>query len=75
MPHPPRLMVSGNYEGGLTPAACPLGGAFALYGVYHLQTCVVLIWLNYSINNLLRVTYSSTMVVVWKEAGQYYLPV
>ena len=75
MPHPPRLMVSGDYEGGLTPAACPLGGAFALYGVYHLQTCVVLIGLNYSINNLLRVMYSSTMVVVWREVGQYYLPV
>ena len=28
VPHPPRLVVGGDYEGGLTPAACPLGGAF-----------------------------------------------
>ena len=32
MSHPPRLMVDGNYEGGLTPAACPLGRAFGLLG-------------------------------------------
>ena len=32
MPHPPRLVVSRDYEGDLTSAACPLGGAFALYG-------------------------------------------
>jgi len=24
-------MVGGDYEGGLTPAACPLRGAFASY--------------------------------------------
>ena len=28
----PRLVVGGDYEGGLTPVACPLVGAFALYG-------------------------------------------
>ena len=22
--HPPRLVVGGDYQGGLTPAACPL---------------------------------------------------
>ena len=32
MPHPPRLVVGRDYEGGLTSAACPLGGAFGLYG-------------------------------------------
>ena len=26
MPHPPRLVVGGDFEGGLTPAACPLEG-------------------------------------------------
>ena len=31
MPHPPRLVVGGDLEGVLTPAAYPLGGAFALY--------------------------------------------
>ena len=30
MSHPPKLVVGGNYEGGLTPAACPLG----LRGIY-----------------------------------------
>ena len=24
----PRLVMGGNYEGGLTPAACPLGRTF-----------------------------------------------
>ena len=32
MPHPPRLVVGGDYEGDLTPAACPWGGACALFG-------------------------------------------
>ena len=38
-----RLVVGGDFEGGL--AACPLGGAFALYGGFllHIRTCVVLI--------------------------------
>ena len=27
----PQVGVGWNYEGGLTPATCPLGGAFALY--------------------------------------------
>ena len=31
MPHPPRLLVGGDFEGGLTPAACPLEGAFAWF--------------------------------------------
>ena len=26
MPHPPRLVVGGNFEGRLTTAACPLEG-------------------------------------------------
>ena len=39
MPHPPRLEVGGDFEGGLTPAACPLGGAFALYGGFLLHIC------------------------------------
>ena len=42
MPHPPRLMVGGDFEGRLTPAACPLGGAFALHGGFllHIHTYV-----------------------------------
>jgi len=28
----PRLVVGGDYEGGLTPVASPLVAAFALYG-------------------------------------------
>ena len=40
MPHHPRLVVSGDYEGGLNPAACPLGGAFALYGRFLLHISV-----------------------------------
>ena len=41
MPHPPRLVVGGDFEGGLTPAACPLGGAFTLYRGFllHIRTC------------------------------------
>ena len=35
MPHPPRLVVGGDFEVGLTPAARPLGGAFALYVGYY----------------------------------------
>ena len=39
---PCRLVVGGDFEGGLTPAACPLGGAFALYGGFllHIRTHV-----------------------------------
>ena len=37
----PTLVVSGNFEGGLTLAACRLGGAFALYGfLLHMHTYV-----------------------------------
>ena len=34
-----RLVVGGDFEGGLTPAACPLRGAFALYGELLLRMC------------------------------------
>ena len=34
MPHPPRLVVGRDFEGDLTSATCPLGGAFALYGEF-----------------------------------------
>ena len=46
MPHPPRFVVGGDYEGSLTPTACPFGGAFALYGelLCTFALCVVLIW-------------------------------
>ena len=42
MSHPPRLVVGGDFEVGLTPAVCPLGGAFALYVEYllHIHTYV-----------------------------------
>ena len=41
----PRLVVGGDFEGGLTPAVCPFGGAFALYEGFllHMHTCVGLI--------------------------------
>ena len=35
MPHPPRLVVGGDHEGDLTPAACPLGGAFPYMGDFY----------------------------------------
>ena len=40
--HLARLVVGGDFEGGLTPAACPLGGPFALY-LLHIRTRVVLV--------------------------------
>ena len=43
MPHPPRLVVGGDFEGGLTSVACPLGGAFALYEFFCTCTHAVLI--------------------------------
>ena len=39
MPYPPRLAVGGDYERGLTLAACPLGGANAIYGELLLYIC------------------------------------
>ena len=38
MPYLPRLVVGGNYEGDLTLAECPLGGAFA-YISAHAHIC------------------------------------
>ena len=32
MPHPPRLVVGGDFEGGSTPTACPLGGDLPYMG-------------------------------------------
>ena len=42
MLHPLRLVVGGDFEGGLIPAAFPTGGAFALYGglLLHMYTFV-----------------------------------
>ena len=37
MPHPPKLMVGRGFEGGLTPAAYPIAGAFVLYVGYLLR--------------------------------------
>ena len=43
MPHPPGLVVGGDF-GGLTPAEYPLAVALALYGEFvHLHICVVMI--------------------------------
>ena len=41
----PRLVVGGDYEGGLTPVACPLVGALPYMGIVtvHSHICVVLI--------------------------------
>lgn len=40
MPHPPKLVVGGDYERGNIPAAGPLGKAFALYGELLVHTFV-----------------------------------
>ena len=40
MSHPPRLVAGRDYEGGLTPVACPLGGAFALCGEFLMHMCI-----------------------------------
>ena len=41
MSHPPKLVVGGNYEGGVIPAECPLGsrGMHMCFGNFDC-TCV-----------------------------------
>ena len=47
MPHLPRLVVGGDHEGCLSPAACPFGKGICLiwgFVTVHSYICVVLIW-------------------------------